>query len=95
MFASQPWLMAPLIRLGSRVGILGYVTGERPLPECGDSATGERLPGGSSAGGGSLKESSDDVEMVVTSLPPEARARVRFRVSERRLEELRRGFCWT
>lgn len=64
-------------------GILGYDTGDRPFPERGDSATGERLtcvvPGGCSG-----LSSSDDVLMVVMPLSAEgARGRVRFRPEER------------
>lgn len=50
-------LLATLLFL--RSCILGYATGDRPVTECGDSNTGERLACSSTAGGvGPLEESS-------------------------------------
>lgn len=83
---------------GSRPGIFGYVTGERPLPEPGDSATGERLlpcNAGGSAGGDGSSVSSDEVVKVVMPLSVEgARGRVSDRERDRRipLPEEPRGF---
>ena len=62
---------AAAAELGTRSWILGYVTGDTPPPGYGDSATGDRLLGGSSGGEGSFM-SSEEVLKTVTSLSVDA-----------------------